>query len=153
MMNGLRHWFFGSGLVCDHPGIGRRRRFRGAAALDAFAKPRTPQLSEGYWKQAFLFMARWVSLVGAFFWLRRGYLRHAGGPVFSPGVQAGLHSQLHLPTWQPPSIFWGPDYTRFYSATGYATMIGQVCLCSALARQHFNDPKSEGHRTEIATII
>ena len=27
-----------------------------------------------------------------------------------------------------PSIFWGSDFTRFYSANGYATMIGQGML-------------------------
>ena len=99
---------------------------QGAAALDAFAKPE-PVVIRGLLEASFPFYGAVGLIMSALFLASAGYLTLAAGvlPRWT-GWFAFAAALTNLAA--APSIFWGPDYTRFYSATGYATMIGQGML-------------------------
>ena len=116
---------FGSGLVViTLELIGDA--LQGAAAIDALAKPETA-IVRGLLEGSFPFYGAVGLIMSAFFLASAGYVTVAAGvlPKWTGwfAIVAAITNLLAA-----PSIFWAPDYTRFYSATGYATMIGQGLL-------------------------
>jgi hypothetical protein len=99
---------------------------QGAAALDALSRPE-PAVVRGLLEGSFPFYGAVGLIMSSLFLAVAGYCIMAAGVL--PGwtgwfaVAAALTNLIAA-----PSIFWGSDYTRFYSATGYATMIGQGTL-------------------------
>ena len=99
---------------------------QGAAALDTLAKPE-PAIVRSLLEGSFPFYGAVGLIMSAFFLASAGYTTLVAGvlPKWT-GWFALAAAITNLAA--APSIFWTPDYTRFYSATGYATMIGQGML-------------------------
>ena len=116
---------FGAGLVVitlELVGDG----LQAAAALDTFVKAE-PAVVRGLVEASFPFFGAIGLLVSALFLSSAGYATLATGalPTWTGWVAYGA-AFANLAAG--PSIFVGPDYRAFYTATGYMTMIGQGLL-------------------------
>jgi hypothetical protein len=116
---------FGSGLVVITLEL-VGDALQGAAALDALAKPESAVI-RGLLEGSFPFYGAVGLIMSAFFLASASYATLVAGvlPKWT-GWFAFAAALANLTA--APSIFLAPDYTRFYSATGFATMIGQGLL-------------------------
>ena len=116
---------FGSGLVVITLEL-VGDALQGAAALDALAKSE-PAVVQGLLEGSFPFYGAVGLIMSVLFLASAGYTTLAAG-VLPKWTGWFAFAAAFTNLVAAPSIFWGSDFTRFYSANGYATMIGQGML-------------------------
>ena len=121
----LSTFVFGSGLVVITLEL-VGDALQGAAVLDSLGNPE-PAVVRGLLEGSFPFYGAVGLIMSAFFLASAGYATLIANmlPKWT-GWFAIVAAFANLAA--APSIFWAPDYTRFYSATGFVTMIGQGLL-------------------------
>lgn len=100
---------------------------QGAAALDTLSGNADPSAVRGLWEASFVFYGAIGLIMSALLLASAGYAILATGALPRwTGWLAFAAALVNLAA--APSIFWGTDYTGFYTASGYVTFIGQGAM-------------------------
>jgi hypothetical protein len=96
---------------------------QGGAALDTSVRA-DPTVVRGLWEGSFVFYGAIGLMMSALLLASAGYATLSTGVLSRwVGWAACVSALVNLVA--APSIFWGTDYTGFYTASGYVTFIGQ----------------------------